>query len=469
MHFFTFDHARGAKPIFIDGKMIRPAIDDAVIHAALRHGPEVGAPTLLNFDGSPVIEINAFTTFLRSDGVSLATAGHYARDLQVFARYLNDAESKSLLEATSANVGRYRALRLEGPSNFRLSGSSWRRTSAALTRFYRWAMEDANLISTAPKTKFRRDGAFADDTIRMIALEDYVLFRDQGLLGMGETAGGTMRRTPLRDAAFAELLITTGVRLEEGASLLIGELPTMNAPAFDGGRSAMIELPAAITKGRKRRSVPFPKRVAGSFIDVYVREERSRLVDRWQRSGGIQMMSRPLVGSLTAGRNVLIQGEQRPRALNSLRIDERRRLVLLPSLGAPLIKSEPAALWLGQDGAPLAPAAWQTIFRRTSERLSQIIGREIHVSPHTLRHTFATYRLTYLIKAEVAQLDRRVIPDRTQEVYMKVVGDPLRRVQRWLGHSSILTTQKYLTYLDEALEIINEAAEALDKRLMGFD
>jgi len=51
---------------------------------------------------------------------------------------------------------------------------------------------------------------------------------------------------------------------------------------------------------------------------------------------------------------------------------------------------------------------------------------------------------------------------------MKIVGDPLRRVQRWLGHSSILTTQKYLTYLDEALELINEAAEDLDKRLIGF-
>ena len=51
---------------------------------------------------------------------------------------------------------------------------------------------------------------------------------------------------------------------------------------------------------------------------------------------------------------------------------------------------------------------------------------------------------------------------------MKVVGDPLRRVQHWLGHSSILTTQKYLTYLDEAFEIVDQAAEALDMRLMGF-
>ena len=66
------------------------------------------------------------------------------------------------------------------------------------------------------------------------------------------------------------------------------------------------------------------------------------------------------------------------------------------------------------------------------------------------------------------RLDGRSLPDRTEEIYMKIVSDPLRRVQRWLGHSSIMTTQKYLTYVDEAFEIIDQAAEALDTRLLGF-
>lgn len=468
VHLLTFDPKLGAAAILLDGKMMLPSFDDAVIRTASRNVPEAGAPILIDFDGKLVTEVNAFLTFLRSDGVSLASAGHYARDLQVFARYLRDRHSKALLEATSADIGTYRTLRLEGPSNLRLAGASWKRTSAALTRFYRWASDEAGLISAPPKTKFRRDGAVSEDTIRMIALDDYVLFRDRGLLGRGVGSGGDWRRTPLRDAAFAELLVTTGIRLEEGASLLVGELPAMNAPAFDGRRSAMVDLPATITKGRKRRSVPFPRRVAGSFIDVYIREERSQLVDRWRRSGGIRTMRQPLVGSLTGARHIMIQGERRSRALASLGIDERHRLILLPEPDAPPEKSEPAALWLGQNGTPLTPAAWQTIFRRTSERLTQTIGRELHVSPHTLRHTFAVYWLTYLIKAEVVRLDCRSLPDRTQELYMKVVGDPLRRIQHWLGHSSILTTQKYLTYLDEAFEIVDEAAEALDMRLMGF-
>lgn len=469
VHLFTFDSWLGAAPIFLDGKMIRPALDDSAKRDATPYLPETGTPSLLHSNGSPVAEVNSFVTFLRSDGVSLASAGHYARDLQVFARYLRDARSKSLLEASSVDVGTYRALRLEGPSDIRLSGASWKRTSAALTRFYQWAAsKEAGLIPAAPKTRFRRDGAVAEDTIRMIPLEAYVLFRDQGLLSQGQANGTAHRRNPMRDAAFAELLVTTGVRLEEGASLLIGELPTASARAFEGSRSAMIELPATITKGRKPRSVPFPKRVAGNFIDAYVREERSQLVDRWRRAGGVRAMRQPLIGSLVGGRRILVQGEQRARPLASFRINERRNLLLLPGPESPLESAQPAALWLAQDGTALTPAAWQSIFRRTSNKLSEALGWELRVSPHTLRHTFAVYWLTHLIKAEVARLDGRSVPDRTEEIYMKVVSDPLRRVQRWLGHASILTTEKYLTYLDEAFEIVDQAAEALDSRLMGF-
>ena len=135
----------------------------------------------------------------------------------------------------------------------------------------------------------------------------------------------------------------------------------------------------------------------------------------------------------------MIKGERRPRSLATLRIDERRNLLLLPGSGAPLESAQPAALWLAQDGQALTPAAWQSIFRRTSKKLSEDMGWDLHVSPHTLRHTFAVYWLTHLVKAEVMRLDDRSVPDRTEEIYMKVVSDPLRRVQRWLGHASVLS------------------------------
>ncbi len=292
----------------------------------------------------------------------------------------------------------------------------------------------------------------------MVSLDDYVAFRDRALMGRHS-------RAPLRDSAFAELLITTGMRLEEASSLLIGEMPDAEAAIFAGRRSAMVELSSAITKGRKPRSVPYPKRVARRFIETYLREERTQLVDRWRRAGGIRQMRQPLVGWRVDGGRLGIMGERKPRRVASLHIEERRNLVLLPKLGASVDTAQPAALWLTERGQPMTTSAWQSIFRRASRQLSEDLATEVSISPHTLRHAFAVHWLTHLINAEVTRLEAQERADRTQEVYLKVVGDPLRRVQRWLGHASSLTTQRYLTYVDEAFETLDHAAAALDGHL----
>jgi site-specific recombinase XerD len=45
----------------------------------------------------------------------------------------------------------------------------------------------------------------------------------------------------------------------------------------------------------------------------------------------------------------------------------------------------------------------------------------------------------------------------------------LRQLQRWLGHASSLTTQIYLTYVDEAIEQIESATELFDEILSLSD
>ncbi|MDR6624831.1 hypothetical protein [Caulobacter segnis] len=57
--------------------------------------------------------------------------------------------------------------------------------------------------------------------------------------------------------------------------------------------------------------------------------------------------------------------------------------------------------------------------------------------------------------------------DRDRHLYLKVAMDPLRIIQRWMGHSSYLTTQKYLNYLDEVIELIELAAEVSDADLFA--
>jgi site-specific recombinase XerD len=466
MHLFAFDSALGCTAVVVDGRVVLPPIQAARqpnIGERLAHAlPEEGLAQFIDTNGRVVCELNAFMTFVRSDGVSLKSANHYARDLQVFARYLQDLHNKSLLHATSADIGAYRRLRREGPARLRLASSSWKRASIALTRFYQWAAsEEVGLLPRAPRTLFRRDGGYTEDAIRMVSLDDYVAFRDHVLMGRHS------RRAPLRDAAFSELLVTTGLRLEEAASLLVGEMPDAEAAIFSGKRSAMVELSPMITKGRKPRSVPYPKRVARRFVDIYLREERTQLVDRWRRAGGIRQVRDPLVGWLVDSGRIMIDGERCARRLASMQLKERQSLLLLPKPGAPFDTAQPAALWLTERGQPMTTRAWQSIFRRASRHLSQDLAREISISPHTLRHVFAVHWLTHLIKGEVARVEKQDRTDRTQEIYLQVVGDPLRRVQRWLGHSSSLTTQRYLNYLDEAFEVVEQATAAVDHDLRG--
>jgi len=86
--------------------------------------------------------------------------------------------------------------------------------------------------------------------------------------------------------------------------------------------------------------------------------------------------------------------------------------------------SEQKALFLNQYGNPYSVGG-----SRLNTDLKRIVGRK-EISLHKLRHTYATYKLYGL----------RNNPDYR--------GDPLVYVQNRLGHSSILTTQIYLHYLE---------------------
>src|SRR5271166_4106926 len=63
--------------------------------------------------------------------------------------------------------------------------------------------------------------------VRFVSLEDYRVFRDVGLRGLdvdGAERPGARDRNGARNALFAELLVTTGLRLSEASFLLASEL-----------------------------------------------------------------------------------------------------------------------------------------------------------------------------------------------------------------------------------------------------
>jgi len=90
--------------------------------------------------------------------------------------------------------------------------------------------------------------------------------------------------------------------------------------------------------------------------------------------------------------------------------------------------ADDAPLFLGCRGARINRRAVFELIRRWSKNINTFKN----VSPHTLRHTFATHMLE--------------------------VGADLRSIQELLGHSSLSTTQKYTHVgLDRLLEVYDKA------------
>jgi hypothetical protein len=122
----------------------------------------------------------------------------------------------------------------------RVSGAKWNRELAALQRLYRWATAQ-QLLTVNPmavKTVRTRHGdmvetsdAWAKDVrssnVRWLTPRAYRLWRDVGLRGY--TAEGRPDRSwrgrhDDRNAAYADLLFSSGLRRTEAGSLLTWEL-----------------------------------------------------------------------------------------------------------------------------------------------------------------------------------------------------------------------------------------------------
>ncbi|MGE0629313.1 MAG: hypothetical protein AB7O43_15935 [Hyphomicrobiaceae bacterium] len=131
----------------------------------------------------------------------------------------------------------------------------------------------------ARTVRAREPGAQRGD-IRFVSPDHFLVFRDVGLRGRrldGHEDLAWKGRHGERNALFAELLVTTGLRLEEVASLLAIELP-----AADRSPSAQkpvpFRLPASIAKDGRAREVRIPVRLLRRFAD-YMAIERANALD----------------------------------------------------------------------------------------------------------------------------------------------------------------------------------------------
>jgi integrase len=168
----------------------------------------------------------------------------------------------------------------------------------------------------------------------------------------------------------------------------------------------------------------------------------------------------PLTVTEPDARGGLINGVRRPWA--SLTPAERRRLVA-PSGGSCLLAVK-------NGGGPFT--AWATVFERTSDRIrARFEPRFPHVWPHRLRHSFSMRTLEYLVTGHYRQAAKHVRDTDADAalVFYLTKADPLLVLRDLLGHSTVLTTEKYLRRLDttriyrEAYEGAGAAAGLMDE------
>ncbi|MGH9071973.1 MAG: tyrosine-type recombinase/integrase, partial [Acidimicrobiales bacterium] len=454
-----------------------PGVDtEAAAAVAARAGVRDAHPFLLGADGSYDVVLNRFFRELPGWGVRAPNSiAAYARDVMLFCRFLHESrDGKSIWACDGADLRAYKQVRLRTPGDRQVSVGTWRRSVAALDKWVCWAVYE-KLIEREPfryldKTvwtpqgpkKIRVNTESEPDPgpapVSFVSFEDYLLWRDVGLRGHlpdGRPDPSWRGRHDERNAAFADLLIYTGMRLGEASSLLVSELPGEHVTG--AGRLAGIHLSPAVTKRSRARTVFPPARLVRS-LQRYRRIERDELVTRIRAAGGYPL-SEGAVAVRRAGALAVTLAQGGSASYAKLDPDVRRALVLISPDGE---VAGPLAVWLGSDGHPVTPSTWQSIFHRANRRCERF-DCGTRISPHTLRHSFAVHMLGLLLRQTVTALGQD--PSRhctSAQVKRLLVGNPLRKLQLLLGHASEATVYTYLDVLDEAQEIVARALAQWD-------
>lgn len=289
-------------------------------------------------------------------GLSANSQAAYRRDLHAYAQWLKRHGIESLDEVSGATLSQY--------------------VSELATGEHDPPPADEALVPLAPTSIARRvstirslhrflfeEGLLAENTARSLRTPKRPQRLPKALEipeveALLEAAGGD-DPVALRDRAFLELLYATGARVSEATALDLDDLL-----AVPGSELAWVDPEAALNgggmlrvtgKGSKQRIVPYGS-FAGAALAAYLVRGRPAMADR--------------------------------------------------GTGTP-------ALFVGPRGGRLSrQSAWLVI--RAAANRAEITSE---VSPHTLRHSFATHLLSG--------------------------GADVRTVQELLGHASVATTQIY--------------------------
>ena len=427
-------------PVLVDDDLLfedgpgapRPAV---AVNRWLRELPASGCPAPGSWESYARV-VKAWSEFLALHGVSLFGSR----------------------ERLKAALGKYAGYRAAGPPERRFAATTWGRHMSVLSLFYRWAM-DEGYAQAEPFTYRMARALFAGTgrtarvnlavrrtpkphvTIKYLEPDFTSLFLN-GLRGLAPDGGPDPHyrgRELARNAAIGELALATGMRAQEFSSLLSWEIPPL--PPAPTKVPIPFPVPAAVAKGRKFR-ITWISYEALAAVHHYLEVDRPATTSgtAWRppRNWG-----EPLLVTDPDARGGRVNGVR--RRWETLTPAERRRLVA-PGGGTCILAAK-------AGGGPFT--AWASLFERTADRIrARYEPRFPHVFPHRLRHSFSMRTLEYLVSghyrqaAELAKAtDDGTGPDPALMLYL-TKADPLLVLRDLLGHSTVLTTEKYLRKLD---------------------
>jgi site-specific recombinase XerD len=445
----------------------RPLIPErmpVLIDDDLRFESGPGAPR-------PVIVVNEWLRGLPASGCPAPGSwASYARVVKEWMEFLAEHQVAVFDSRTQLKLGlgRYAQHRASGPVKERFAASTWGRHMSVLSVFYRWAMDEGH--TDAEPFTYRTARALFAGTGREVRVNlavrrtpkphvtikylepDFTRMFLNGLGGLAPDGGpddGYRGRELARNAAIGRLALSTGLRLQEFSYLLSYEVPVLP------GKPTMVPIPfpvpGGVSKGRKFRTT-WISYEALAAIHQYLDLDRAATVEgtKWLPPA---RWGEPLLVTDPDERGGRINGVRRP--WETLTPGERRRLVA-PGGGS-------CVLAVKTGGGPFT--AWAAVFERTSDRIrARFEPRFPHVNPHRLRHSMAMATLEYLVSGHYRQAARLVSatdagtgPDAALVFYLSK-ADPMLVLRDLLGHSTVLTTEKYLRRLDTT-RIYREAYE----------
>lgn len=407
-------------------------------------GIRPGQPFVLMPDGRPDVEVLEFFRSAAFQSLAAGSQESYAPDIQLFLSFLS-VQGVDWRTATFEHLADYEFWRRRDQQNpDRVGAATFSRDLAAIKKFYGWQQWRGN-VAVSPVVRHKagsngdsdstrlKPGAVRSVQLKWLTPRAYRRWRDVGLGGYrldGRRDTNWRGRNDGRNLAFVEALWSSGLRLREAGTLVLGEIPSVDSQV----RYAKARVGQAVAKGRGRDF--WISAAALKHIDNYVISTRAAAVRRARSEGRYDALADiKLVDTVDHHRRVHFtkrDGSKGTVPLDSLDSKDRLDLYVTTERGL-----EPWMVWLSEAGLPLPYRTWEAIFSTANDRC-RTLGVDIHCHPHMLRHSFALRMLVTLIYAHERKMG--ITPAERRE-YRHIFGDPWVLVQTLLGHVNVETTR----------------------------